>query len=81
MHIHVIVGDNIRCLRARRQWSQEELGSRTGLNHDYLGRLERGLENIGVDNLSKIAAVFGIEPFNLLIENFCSADNVLRNAA
>jgi transcriptional regulator with XRE-family HTH domain len=53
------------------EWSQEKLGLESGLHHDYIGRLERGSENIGVDNLVKIAKALNEEPQNFLIENYC----------
>jgi transcriptional regulator with XRE-family HTH domain len=52
------------------EWSQQKLGAETGLHHDYIGRLERGLENVSADNLAKIANAFGTEPANLLIANY-----------
>jgi len=53
------------------EWSQQKLGLETGLHHDYIGRLERGLENVSADNIAKIAGVFNTDPSNLLIENHC----------
>ena len=55
-------------------WSQEALGSHTGLHHDYLGRLERGQVNISVENLVKIASVLEVAPHFLLIEGHCCTD-------
>ena len=66
-----IVGDNIRCYRVKLHWTQLKLSTICGLNHDYIGRLERGLENIGVDNLLKVALALGVESHTLLIERYC----------
>jgi len=71
LNIRQIIGDNVRCFRHKRKWSQQKLGIETGLHQDYLGRLERGLENVGVDNLAKIAGSFEVDPSYLLIENYC----------
>jgi len=75
--IRQIIGDNIRCLRYKAEWSQETLGEKTGLHQDYIGRLERGTENIGVDNLANIAMVFKVTPYNLLMERFCNGNVLL----
>jgi transcriptional regulator with XRE-family HTH domain len=74
INIRQIIGDNIRCLRYKSEWSQETLGNKAELHQDYIGRLERGTENISVDNLAKIAAVFKVAPSNLLIERFCDGN-------
>ena len=71
LNIRQIVGDNVRCFRHKLNWSQEKLGLEVGLNHDYIGRLERGLENISIDNVLKIAIAAKIHPSVLLIENYC----------
>jgi transcriptional regulator with XRE-family HTH domain len=74
MKTRQIIGDNVRCLRYKLNWSQEKLGSETGLHQDYIGRLERGQENISVDNLVRIALTFKVPPYCLLIEQFCNGN-------
>lgn len=39
---HVILGRAVRELRARRVYSQEQLGFRSGLHRNYVGAIERG---------------------------------------
>ena len=53
------------------KWTQEKLGEIAGLSGDYIGRLERGLENISVDNLVKLSIALNVEPSCLLIEAYC----------
>jgi len=65
-YIHQIIGENVRFHRNSLGWSQVKLAKECGLNNDYIGRLEQGLENIGIDNLAKIALLFSIEPYSLL---------------
>jgi transcriptional regulator with XRE-family HTH domain len=76
-NIRQIIGDNIRCLRYKMEWSQEVLGEKTDLHQDYIGRLERGTENVGVDNLAKIAVALKVAPSSLLIERFCNGNVML----
>jgi transcriptional regulator with XRE-family HTH domain len=49
------VGANVRAARKEKEWSQEKLAARAKLSSDYVGRLERGEVNIGIDALARIA--------------------------
>jgi transcriptional regulator with XRE-family HTH domain len=66
-----ILGDNIRCSRNKLHWSQGQLGIKCGLHQDYIGRLERGNQNVGIDNVTKIALVLGVEIPTLFIKDAC----------
>lgn len=50
------VGNTIRRLRAARGFSQESFAQEAKLNRAYMGGVERGQRNVGVVNLSQIAA-------------------------
>ena len=39
---HIVLGRAARELRARRDWSQEELSQHSGLHRNYVGAIERG---------------------------------------
>jgi len=60
------VGDRIRKLREAKGWSQEELGFKSGLHRNYVGRIERGEQNVAVVNLAKLAKALGVRPSELL---------------
>ena len=64
--IKILVGDCVRKLRERKGWSQEELGFRSGLHRNYVGGIERGERNVGIENLGKLAQTLGVRPRNLL---------------
>jgi len=49
------VGSNIRKLRCKKGWSQEQLAFEADLHRAYIGQIERGEKNIGLINLEKIA--------------------------
>ena len=70
MNIHKVIGDNIRFARQKLAWTQIKLGENCGLHGDFIGRLERGQENVSVDNLEKIAMALGLKIQNLFIEGF-----------
>ncbi|WP_138752470.1 helix-turn-helix domain-containing protein [Paenibacillus sinopodophylli] len=50
-----LVGENIRQLRKKRGFSQEQLALRAHINSSYMGQVERGEKNPTIDVLSKIA--------------------------
>jgi transcriptional regulator with XRE-family HTH domain len=65
MSIRKVVGGNIRALREAVGWSQEKLAIRSKLSSDYIGRLERGNANIGIDALSRIAKALKVKEIAL----------------
>lgn len=57
---------NMRAARTLGGWSQEELGLKCGLKRTYIGALERGEINPGVDNVDRIAKAIGVATHVLL---------------
>ena len=49
------LGYRIRELRVKIGLSQEELGFRAGLHRTYIGSIERGEQNVSIDNIHKLA--------------------------
>lgn len=60
------VGKAIRRLREAMGISQEELAHRAGLHRTYVGGVERGERNLGVENLIRIARALAVSPATLL---------------
>ncbi|MFH1571219.1 MAG: helix-turn-helix transcriptional regulator [Gemmatimonadota bacterium] len=54
-------GLRIRSLRRAQGWSQIELGERAGLDHTYIGGIERGERNPSLDAIQKLADGLGID--------------------
>lgn len=65
-NIKVQVGSRVRRFREEKGWSQEELGFRSGLHRNYIGGVERGERNVGVENIAKLAKALGVKPRDLL---------------
>jgi len=63
-----IVAENVRIERTRHRWSQEELAEKSQLHRNYVGAIERGTINFGIDSIAKIAKAFGLPPHQLLQE-------------
>jgi len=61
-HDRIRIGKTIRRLRLAKKWTQEELAERAGLHPTYIGGIERGERNVGLDNLLKLARAFGEHP-------------------
>lgn len=53
-------GKKLRELRHKANLSQEELGFRAGIHRTYIGAIERGEQNISVDNIDKLAKALKI---------------------
>lgn len=54
------LGFKIREYRQKRGWTQEELAFESNLHRAYIGQIERGEKNIGLQNIEKIAKTLGI---------------------
>jgi len=53
------LGVRIRTLRAAKHWSQEELAHVAGIDRSYMSGVERGIRNVSVLNLTRIAKALG----------------------
>ena len=54
------IGARIAILRKQREWSQEELAQRAGLQRTHVGRIESGKYSVGFDTLQAIAEALGM---------------------
>lgn len=56
-----VFGIRMRRLREDRGWNQKELAERSGVDHGWINRLERGKgHNVSLDVARKIARVLGV---------------------
>lgn len=53
--IRTAFGNRIRDLRRARGYSQESLADEVGLHRTYIGAIERGEQNVSIDNIAKLA--------------------------
>ena len=60
------IGARIRETRLAKGLSQEELAFEADLHRAYIGQIERGEKNIGVQNLQKIATALKIKISKLI---------------
>ena len=60
-------GSNVRRIRKLRGFSQEELADRAHLHRTYVGGVERGERNIGLENIVAISTALGCSVGELFI--------------
>lgn len=52
------LGDRVRYLRRKKNWSQERLAHESGLGRSFTGAIERGEKDLRIRTLCKLAIVF-----------------------
>jgi len=62
----VAVGRNIKAQRKRRNWTQEELAHRAGMHPVEVGRAERGIRDMRVSTVVRLARGLEVAPAELL---------------
>lgn len=54
-------GGRVRELRRERGLSQEDLAELAGLHRNYVGGIERGERNVGIDNIQAISEALRVD--------------------
>jgi transcriptional regulator with XRE-family HTH domain len=67
-------GENIRKLRLKRGWSQEELAEISGLHRTYISGLERAVRNPTLSIIVQVATALRVPPATLLSERADEAE-------
>lgn len=75
------LGATLRNLRHERRCTLQEVSDGSGLTPSFLSRLERGIVNISVGNLRKIAAFFGVPITQFFTEEMVPHGIVIRAGA
>lgn len=57
----VKIGKRIRAIRKARKYSQEDFAAAAQLGRSYMGRIERGEQNMSMQNLIQIALTLDVE--------------------
>lgn len=60
-------GHRLKQLRLAKELSQEELGMLAQLDRTYISGIERGVRNVGVVNIFRIAKALKVPPTELFI--------------
>ncbi len=59
-------GHNVKALRLKNNWSQEQLAKRANLHRTYIGSIERNERNVSLLNIERIAKALKKEIKDLL---------------
>jgi transcriptional regulator with XRE-family HTH domain len=68
MDAQKIIGWNLRRLRVEKGLSQERLALAASIDRAYVGRVERGSENVTITTLQALAKVLAVPVSALLVE-------------
>jgi len=60
MDVRKTIGWNLRRLRVDKGLSQERLALEAGIDRSYVGRVERGMENVTVSTLEAISLTLNV---------------------
>lgn len=60
------IGQTIRTLRRKQEWSQEEVAVQLGMSVPAFSKIETGLTDINLSRLEQIAGVFDMTAIDLL---------------
>jgi len=53
-------------MRAERHLTQDALADLAGIDRTYISGVERGLRNLSIDNLERLATALRLEPWQLI---------------
>lgn len=67
-HLKQEFGSSVKSWRGRRALSQEELAARAGLHRTYISDVERGVRNVSLESIEKLARALEV-PVAILISN------------
>ncbi|CUX10308.1 MULTISPECIES: helix-turn-helix domain-containing protein [Agrobacterium] len=75
MDVRKTIGWNLRRLRVDKGLSQERLALEAGIDRSYVGRVERGMENVTVSTLEAISLTLDVH----VSELFAAVDDKLAS--
>lgn len=61
-------GKGLRDIRKAKGYSQESLADAAGMHRTYVGSIERGEQNISLDNIHKLAKALKIKAKELFVD-------------
>lgn len=60
---------NLRELRTASGYSQEALAEEANFHRTFVSQVERGMNNISIDNIDRLSAALGVDIVDLLKRN------------
>lgn len=72
---------NLRVSRVVKGISQEELARLAGVHRTFVSDVERGVRNLSIDNIARLAHALALDPSELLKPVDSNAENVSKSLA
>jgi len=66
MDISKKFGEKIKELRTKNEMSQADLAKKIGVHSTYISQIERGIQNVSLKGVERLAKVFGVPTDSLL---------------
>jgi len=66
MSARLLFAHNLKQVRHKKNLSQEELADLSNLHRTYVSAVERGVKNISIDNMEKLAKALDLDIVELL---------------
>lgn len=63
----LILANTVRQFRLIHNWSQELLGFEAGVDRTFVSHVERGVRNISIDNIERLASALNVQTYQLLM--------------
>lgn len=60
VYVQKLIGENLKALRKAQELTQEQLAEEASLHYNYISAVERGLKNISIVNIEKLAKALGV---------------------
>ena len=60
MDISTKFGKRLRAIRLKKQKSQGDVGKKLGVSSNYISQIERGVENLSLRGIEKLAKALGV---------------------
>lgn len=65
-YLQQLFAANVRQARKQRGLTQEDLADQAELDRTYISSIERGLRNVSIQNIQRIALALNVDPRDLL---------------
>jgi len=72
-YLQQLFAANVRQARKQRGLTQEDLADQADLDRTYISSIERGLRNVSIQNIQRIALALQVDPRDLLSPDLAGA--------
>ena len=66
MNITIKFGKKVKAIRLKKEMSQGDIAKKLGVSANYISQIERGIENLSLKGIEKLAKAIGVSTGELL---------------